>query len=319
MRKQSLEDTFSVCQPQQRPRTANNTIYSQSQVQLESVVGFVRTYDNKSPRVSFVRGPTTIIITWAKINKTDSLIRVGIFALPPSLRVVSRRVVTAAQTIDNAPHHHHHRPALTNAPYLRASQSSPKAVASYDADYVFSLPADLRALAEEELRESDEVRRHALTAMREWLDQNPKIVKCRYDSSFLLRFLRAKKFSLPIVQQTLERYVMLREVFEDSVFTNVSLEEPNVADLLNRGLVFALPKRDPEGRRILLIRSKAIDPSKHTMRDVMRLFTITTDFLVEDEENQIRGFIYLVDAGGASMQMLTLATPKEAMRMIRNG
>lgn len=155
--------------------------------------------------------------------------------------------------------------------------------------------------------------------MRDWMDKNPKIVKCRYDASFLLRFLRAKKFSLPLVQQTLERYVMMRAVYDNAVFSNVHLDEPNVIDLLNRGLVFPLPSRDRLGRRVLVVQAKAIDMNRHTMRDLIRLFTITADFLIEDEENQIRGFVYLVSASGASMQMLTLVTPKEAMRMIKNG
>lgn len=192
-------------------------------------------------------------------------------------------------------------------------------MAPYDDEYVFSLGVECETLARDELRETDELRRHALTAMRQWMDQNPKIVKCRYDASFLLRFLRTKKFSLPIVQETLERYVMLRECYESNVFTNVQLEEAGVNELLNAGMVFPLPKRDRLGRRVLLIQPKVVDVRRHTLRDLIRLFTITTDVLIEDEENQIRGFVYLVDAAGASMQLLTLTTPGETVRLMRNG
>lgn len=174
-------------------------------------------------------------------------------------------------------------------------------------------------MAENELRESEEVRKHALVAMREWMDKNPKIIKCRYDASFLLRFLRAKKFSLPVVQETIERYVMFRENYDGGVFTQVHLEEPNVMDLLNRGMVFPLPKRDAFGRQVLVIQPRVFDMNQHTLRDLIRLFTITGDFLIESEENQIRGFVYLIDAGGVSMQLLTLVTPKEAIRLLKNG
>lgn len=195
----------------------------------------------------------------------------------------------------------------------------PKAVAPYDDDYVFRLGPECENLARDELRETEELRRHALTAMREWMDQNPKILKCRYDASFLLRFLRCKKFALPTVQETLERYVMLRECYDNSVFNNVRLEEEGVKDLLNAGLVFPLPKRDRLGRRVLLIQPKVIDVRKHTLRDLIRLFTITTDVLMEDEVNHINGFVYLIDAAGASMQLLTLVTPKETIRLMKNG
>lgn len=184
---------------------------------------------------------------------------------------------------------------------------------------MFHLDFELANLAKTELRETDELRKSSLNALRIWMDQNPKIVKSRYDSSFLLRFLRVHKFSIPIVQEAIERYCLLRQCYDNSVFLNVSLKEPMVADLLNKGLVFPLPRRDSLGRRVLLIRPKVFDCQKHNFRDMIRLFTITTDFLIEDEVNQIRGFVYLVDADGASLQLLTLVTPKEAVKLVRNG
>lgn len=184
---------------------------------------------------------------------------------------------------------------------------------------MFHLGPDSAAFAESELRETEELRTHAIRSLRLWIDQNPRITKCRMDSSFLLRFLRTKKYSIPLVQEALERYVLLRENYDNCVFSKVSLEEPNLSDLLTRGLVFPLPQRDPQGRKVLLIQPRVFDCSKHTFRDLIRLFTITTDILIEDEENQIRGFVYLVDAAGASLQLLTLISPKEAARLLRNG
>lgn len=174
-------------------------------------------------------------------------------------------------------------------------------------------------MAAVEVRETEHLRQQSLVAMRAWIEKNPKIVKCRYDASFLLRFLRAKKFSLPTTQETLERYLLLREVYDHSVFHSVRLSEPNVADLLQRGMGFVLPERDRLGRRVLVIQPRAFDMNKHTLRDLMRLFTITAETLIEDEENQIRGFVYLVDAAGASLQMLTLISPKEALKLVKNG
>lgn len=193
-------------------------------------------------------------------------------------------------------------------------------MAPYELDYTFSLNSTAAAVAKDELRETDELRSHALASLRHWMDQNPKIVKSRYDSSFLLRFLRAKKFSITAVQEAIERYIMLRQTFDSAVFINVNLEEePNVLDLLNRGMLIPLPQRDAQGRRVLLIQPRVFDAQKHTFRDLIRLFTITTDILTEDEENQIHGFVYLIDAAGTSLQLLTLVTPKEAVRLIRNG
>lgn len=40
--------------------------------------------------------------------------------------------------------------------------------------------------------------------------------------------------------------------------------------------------------------------------------------LMEDEENQIRGYVHLVDVTGVTLPYMTLFTPKEAVRIVKN-
>lgn len=40
--------------------------------------------------------------------------------------------------------------------------------------------------------------------------------------------------------------------------------------------------------------------------------------LMEDEENQIRGYVHIVDCTGVNLPYMTLFTPKEAVRIIKN-
>lgn len=39
---------------------------------------------------------------------------------------------------------------------------------------------------------------------------------------------------------------------------------------------------------------------------------------MEDEENQIRGFVHMVDCSGLGLKHMTLFTPKEAVRIVKN-
>lgn len=39
---------------------------------------------------------------------------------------------------------------------------------------------------------------------------------------------------------------------------------------------------------------------------------------MEDEENQIRGFVHVVDATGITLPYMTIFTPREAMRIVKN-
>lgn len=46
---------------------------------------------------------------------------------------------------------------------------------------------------------------------------------------------------------------------------------------------------------------------------------ICYETLMEDEETQVRGLVHFADGGGVSFPHLTLFTPKEAVRIVKNG
>jgi hypothetical protein len=111
-----------------------------------------------------------------------------------------------------------------------------KSITSID-NYICELSQDTQKLAENELRETEEIRNHALKALREWAEKNPRIFKVRLDSNFLLRFLRCKKFSLPMTKEMIERYLVLRhyEYEGKKVFQNFDMKLPVMKELLEAG------------------------------------------------------------------------------------
>lgn len=104
-------------------------------------------------------------------------------------------------------------------------------------EYKFTLSDEMKRFVEKECRETDEVRSHGINALREWAARNPRIVKLRLDSNFLLRFLRARKFSLPMVQDILERYLVLRWYDQEGVklFRNLDFKLPVMRELFDLG------------------------------------------------------------------------------------
>lgn len=50
-----------------------------------------------------------------------------------------------------------------------------------------------------------------------------------------------------------------------------------------------------------------------------KIHAITYESLMEDEESQVRGFVHFADGAGVSFPHLTLFTPKEAVRIVKNG
>lgn len=104
-------------------------------------------------------------------------------------------------------------------------------------DYECTLSDELKQMAEKELRETDAIRENALRAIREWALKNDRIVTLRLDSKFILRFLRFKKFSIPMAQECLERYLVLRKYIYQGqfIYQNFDYREEPLLDLLDKG------------------------------------------------------------------------------------
>ncbi|GAB0090663.1 tRNA (guanine-N(7)-)-methyltransferase [Sergentomyia squamirostris] len=184
--------------------------------------------------------------------------------------------------------------------------------------YVFPLDDELKDLAQRELRETNAVRKSAIDAIRIWLAQHPKILTTRLDANFILRFLRSKKFSVPLAQECIERYLLLRNIRNGAMFLNLDMTSPAIAELLDLGYIFTLPERDHLGRRVIMHRPGVFNVQKHKNYDMLKIHALTYETLMEDEENQIRGFVYVVDAAKIGLQHLTLFTPQEAVRIAKN-
>jgi len=97
-----------------------------------------------------------------------------------------------------------------------------------------------------------------------------------------------------MAQETLVRYITMRQE-HSHWFHNTSMYDPMVLDLINRGVAFALPQRDKHGRRVLFTVGGNIDPYKHRAEDVMKAIMVVFESLLEDEENQVQGFSYILD------------------------
>lgn len=121
-----------------------------------------------------------------------------------------------------------------------------------------------------------------------------------------------------MAQEATERYLLLRQVYHPA-FHSLDITEPNMEELLSLGYLFAAPGRDAKGRRVIIARPGVFDPHKYTNVDMCKIHAITYEALMENEESQVRGFVHFADGAGVSFPHLTLFTPKEAVRIVKNG
>lgn len=115
------------------------------------------------------------------------------------------------------------------------------------------------------------------------------------DPSFLLSFLRAKKFSVPRALEVLERNLMARQKFPQW-YQKLDIEEERISSLFKNGYIIPLTEKDAQGRQIILTRAGQINPDSNTSTDAIRLNTLIYSCCLEDIEIQIAGFIHIIDA-----------------------
>ena len=165
--------------------------------------------------------------------------------------------------------------------------------------------AALRKEAETELCESPKTRKKALRELRDWLKSQNHISGCRTDNSFLLRFLRMKKFEVPDTIKVLEKYLKMR-CQNPEWFADLNIAEPKLNQLISDGYCFVLPERDARGRKVVYSRAAAMDASVFTANDVMRAHLLTFEALLEDEDVQVNGVTYVFDESDVNWSHIRL-------------
>merc|ERR1719211_745136 len=174
-------------------------------------------------------------------------------------------------------------------------------------------PATLRRVAETELHESPKTRKKALRELRDWLKSQNHISGCRSDSSFLLRFLRMKKFEVADTIKVLEKYLKMR-CQNPEWFADLNIGEPKLNQLISDGYCFVLPQRDARGRKVVYSRAAAMDASLFTANDVMRAHLLTFEALLEDEDVQVNGVTYVFDESDVNWSHISIWTPSEVSK-----
>lgn len=173
--------------------------------------------------------------------------------------------------------------------------------------------AALRKEAETELCESPKTRKKALRELRDWLKSQNHISGCRTDNSFLLRFLRMKKFEVPDTIKVLEKYLKMR-CQNPEWFADLNIAEPKLNQLISDGYCFVLPERDARGRKVVYSRAAAMDASFFTANDVMRAHLLTFEALLEDEDVQVNGVTYVFDESDVNWSHISIWTPSEVSK-----
>lgn len=183
-------------------------------------------------------------------------------------------------------------------------------------EYECGLSPETQTAARTELREDEKTREHALQQLRHWVLKHPGIKNCRTDAVFLLRFLRTKKFSVPLAQDMLERYLTIRQLYPNW-FQNLDINDPDMEAIIDSGYLVPLPQRDHHGRQVILSCAGRFDPYKFTSAQMARAHSLVVETLMDEEENQVHGYSHVNDESGLTMGHLSAWSLTDIRNMLR--
>jgi len=180
-------------------------------------------------------------------------------------------------------------------------------------NYTCELSKETQEIAKKELNETNKLRKKAIADVRKWIKSQSNFRRARLDASFILRFLRMQKFDTKESCEILDKYLTMR-VQHPTWFQNLDCRDQAISDLVDKGYIFVLPERDQHGRRVIFSQAAAFDSSRYTVSDLMRTHVMTFETLLNDEENQVRGFTYIFDEKDVSWSHISMWTPSEVSK-----
>ncbi|RWS13273.1 uncharacterized protein B4U79_06023 [Dinothrombium tinctorium] len=116
-----------------------------------------------------------------------------------------------------------------------------------------------------------------------------------------------------------EKYIKVRNLYPQC-YRNLDINDTSVYDLMCRGYIFPLLERDRKGRVVIFGRS-AMFRQKHGHRptDLFRALTMTLETLLDDEENQVNGFVYIFDQEGVTLTEITYLGVWQMQKLLKSG
>ncbi|XP_049794277.1 alpha-tocopherol transfer protein-like isoform X1 [Schistocerca nitens] len=167
---------------------------------------------------------------------------------------------------------------------------------------------ELQAIAQKNLNEDPKRRDEDIKHIKEWLKKQPHL-NARDDDQWILTFLRGCKFSLEKTKQKLDMFYTMRSALPE-IFTNRDPFAPIAQKYLNSAAVVQLPERDPEGRRVTLLRAGKLAPGTFQPEEQAKVDFMSGDAtLWEDDTTVICGEVLIQDMQGATMAHFTAMSP----------
>ncbi|EZA59216.1 clavesin-1 [Ooceraea biroi] len=173
---------------------------------------------------------------------------------------------------------------------------------------------EARALAEKELRETDENVKKGIETLRKLLEED-KTIFYSTDDDFLMIFLRPCKFYPESALQLMKRVAEFKD--KNAALLNNLMPNDEKEGFMEHNIINVMKGKDHKHRRILMMNvGKPWDPSKITCDQMFRMLYLIHELAMQEPESQIYGSVVIMDFDGLSMKQVMGLTPTFSMRLL---
>ncbi|XP_077517205.1 alpha-tocopherol transfer protein-like [Amblyomma americanum] len=178
-----------------------------------------------------------------------------------------------------------------------------------------ALPEDLMDVARRELGETSDVKEAALSQLRKLIAGEPQL-DCPVDEDFLIKFLRARKYDVDSAFKNVKKYFKAR-IEHPQVLQGLSPQSiPFDATCRKHRLLTVSRERDPEGRAVAMLNIGAWNADICSLNDFFRAGCVHLEYLLLQQEAQIKGFVFIVNVQGLGVYHMAHYTPSVIKRLL---
>uniref|UniRef100_A0A182YSU9 CRAL-TRIO domain-containing protein n=1 Tax=Anopheles stephensi TaxID=30069 RepID=A0A182YSU9_ANOST len=171
--------------------------------------------------------------------------------------------------------------------------------------------------AAKELRETPDVMDASIRKLRELIQQEKQLRVPVQDESYLMRFLRPKKYYPDSTFDMMKAFYRMkaRENFISDHLTTASIK-----NALEDRVVQILPKRDQHGRRILYMEMGAKwNCSKVPALEVIRCTNMLMETVGREPATQLNGIVFVINFDKLSLSHISQFPPKFVKTVVDHG
>lgn len=168
--------------------------------------------------------------------------------------------------------------------------------------------------ARTQLNETDETRAKALEEFKKLIKKEKKLVSIM-EESFLMAFLRARKFNVKKAFKLFQNYWQFRKDFR---YIYDQTDPTSVKEFILKPHMGALMHRDRKGCVVLVFKVGLWDPEVDVFEQVFRAVTAVLIHSIGYPATQVCGYRMIFDLRGLSWKQMKLCTPSNILLMVRS-